>query len=134
MHYLSQVVLDAERLSPGKVKARLKTGWKWHRLDPGFGACGGAASYSRALVSPDGVVAFVSDRADGMGQVACLPVLPISYQLLSLSVPFAEKERAKKLGAVWIGHKKIWACAPDQEERFSQWIENETLLFDLLQD
>lgn len=134
MHYLSRVVLDAEHLSPGKVKARLNAGWKWHRLDPGFGACGGAASYSRALVSPDGVVAFVSDRAEGMEQMSSLPVLPISYQLLGLSVPFSEKGRAKELGAVWIGHKKIWACAPDQKEIFAQWIGNDSFLFDLLQN
>lgn len=99
---------------------------------PGFGAAGGAASYSRALVSPDGKIAFVSDRATGMDALNTLPVLEISYRLVRLFVPFCEKDSAKTAGAVWVAHKKTWACAPCRIEEFRSWLPEHPEEFDLL--
>ncbi len=132
MHYLSERVIKAERLSVSKVSARVKAGWAWHRLEPGFGACGGTASYSRALISPEGVIAFVSDRAQGMELIDTLPALAIGYDLLPLSVPYEEKEQAKALGAIWVAHKKTWACPPDTANRFERWISEDSQVFNLL--
>jgi hypothetical protein len=134
MHYLSEQVINAERLSASKVSARVKAGWAWRRLEPGFGACGGTASYSRALISPEGVIAFVSDRAKGMDLIDTLPALPISYDLLPLTVPYEEKEQAKALGATWVGHKKTWACDPDAANKFKRWISKDAQVFNLLAD
>lgn len=134
MHYLSPEVINAERLSATKVAAKVKAGWVWRRLMPGFGAIGGTASYSRALVAVDGRLAFVSDRADGMDALESLPPLEISYRLIRLSVPFAEKDVAKSAGAVWVGHMKTWACAPARVDDFKQWISGEPEEFDLLSD
>lgn len=131
VHYLSPAVLDAERLPASKVAAKVKAGWTWRRLEPGFGAVGGTASYSRALVSPEGAIAFVSDRAEGMDTLASLPPLVISYQLIPLAVPFADKDAAKALGAVWVGHLKTWACAPARKAEFNQWPQGAE--FDLMQ-
>ena len=99
---------------------------------PGFGATGGVASYSRALVSPDGKIAFVSDRATGMDALNTLPVLEMSYRLVRLSVPFCEKDTAKTAGAVWVAHKKTWACAPHRIEDFRSWLTGQPEEFDLL--
>ena len=134
MHYLSDQVINAERLSASKVSARVKAGWAWHRLEPGFGACGGTAAYSRALISPEGVIAFVSDRAKGMELIDTLPALPIGYDLLPLTVPYEEKEQAKEIGAVWIAHKKIWACNPSKSDDFLRWINTSSVVFNLLTD
>ncbi len=134
MHYLSPEIVNAERLSATKVAAKVRAGWSWAKLVPGFGAAGGAASYSRALISPEGGIAFVSDRADGLSALESLPPLEISYRLVRLSVPFAEKDLAKVAGAVWVGHKKTWACAPGRADEFKQWIAGEPEEFDLLTD
>ncbi|WP_341744669.1 DUF5710 domain-containing protein [Azonexus hydrophilus] len=132
-HYLSPEVISAERLSASKVSAKVRAGWVWHRLVPGFGACGGTASYSRALVAPDGTLAFVSDRVEGIEQIDTLPTLEISYRLLALTVPFTEKDAAKAAGAVWVGHRKTWACAPSRQAEFAQWIIGQPVEFDLLE-
>lgn len=134
MHYLSPEVVNAERLPATKVPAKVKAGWMWVRLVPGFGAAGGTASYSRALVAPDGRIAFVSDRADGMDVLDSLPPLDISHRLVRLSVPFAEKDAARAAGAIWVGHQKTWACAPARADEFKQWIAGEPEEFDLLAD
>lgn len=134
MHYLSEQVIKAERLSASKVSARVKAGWAWHRLEPGFGACGGTASYSRALISPEGVIAFVSDRAEGMDLIDTLPALPIGYDLLPLTVPYEEKDQAKALGATWVGHRKTWACAPEAADGFKRWLSEDAQVFNLLTD
>ena len=99
---------------------------------PGFCTTGGAAAYSRALVSPEGEIAFVSDRADGMDAIDTLPVLEISYRLVQLSVPFCEKDAAKTAGAVWVSHKKTWACPPHLIEDFRSWLPELPHEFDLL--
>lgn len=83
LHYLSEAAINAPRLSASQVAAKVKAGWAWRRLVPGFGACGGTASYSRALVSPEGQVAYVSDRADGMGCLDTLPCLARAYPVSS---------------------------------------------------
>lgn len=83
-------------------------------------------------MAPDGRIAFVSDRADGMSLLDSLPPLEISYRLVRLSVPFAEKDAAKAAGAVWVGHEKTWACAPACLDKFKQWINGEPQVFDLL--
>lgn len=134
VHYLAPDVVKAERLSATKVGAKLKVGWRWHRLEPGFGAAGGGASYSRALVSPEGRIAFVSDRATGMDDLGLLPPLAISYRLIRLTVPFAEKDAAKTLGAIWVGQKRTWACVPERVDEFRQWIAGPPEEFDLLAD
>ena len=133
IHYLSREVLTAERLSASKVAAKVRAGWQWRRLVPGFGAAGGTASYSRALVSPQGELAFVSDRAAGMEDLGTLAPLEISYRLVTLAVPFAEKDAAKALGAVWVGHRKCWACAPDRVNEFQRWLPNNGEEFELLE-
>lgn len=132
LHYLSDAVLSAPRLSPGQVKPKVRAGWVWRRLQPGFGATGGAASYSRALISPDGHIAFVSDRAEGMDLLDSLPVLSIDYRLIRLAVPFADKDAAKAMGAVWVGYRKTWACAPDKAPVFTAWLPSPIEEFDLL--
>lgn len=134
VHYLSPQILNAERLSATKVAGKVKAGWTWRRLVPGFGAAGGTASYSRALVSPEGQIAFVSDRAAGMEHLALLPAFEISYRLVRLAVPFAEKGAAHALGAVWVGHLKTWACAPARVAEFQPWVQGEPNEFDLLAD
>ncbi len=137
IHYLDSAALNALRLSPDKVRAKLNAGWQWHRMVPGFCAAGGTANYNRALVSPTGEIAYVSDRADGPSGAAAmsaLPALEISHQLIGLTVPFAEKGDAKALGAIWIGHKRTWACAPGEEGKFSKWATEPPLIFDLMAD
>lgn len=134
MHYLSAEFMTAKRLSPKQVPAKIKAGWVWRKLVPGFGTAGGAGSYRRALVSPDGVVAFVSDRAPGIELLDTLPELLVDYHLVALEVPYEQRTEASARGAVWIGHKKVWACAPDRSIDFSQWISGEPLIFDLMSD
>ncbi len=133
MHCLSDELRNAEQLSASKVTSRVKAGWQWHRLEHAFATAGGSASYSRALVSPAGAIAFVSDRAPGIDTLAELPVLEINYDLLPLSVPFEEKERARKLGAVWVAHRKTWACAPEHRSVFSRWLDPSAEIFNLLE-
>ena len=133
MHYLSDAFRNAEQLSASKVTSRAKAGWQWHRLGHAFAAAGGSAAYSRALVSPAGAIAFVSDRAPGMEALAELPVLEINYDLLPLSVPFEEKERARELGAVWVAHRKTWACAPEHRSLFGRWLDPSAEIFNLLE-
>ena len=132
LQYLSDAALNAPRLTPSQVGAKIKAGWVWYRLQPGFGASGGTASYSRALISPEGVIAFVSDRAQGLEDQANLPVLTIDYRLIRLAVPFADKDVAKAMGAVWVGHRKTWACAPDVASVFSAWLPSPVEEFGLL--
>lgn len=132
LHYLSGKALNAPRLSPSSVPSKVKAGWVWHRLTPGFGTAGGAGSYQRALVSPSGDVAFVSDRADGPDVDSGLPDLVLDYSLVKLAVPFAERGEAKAMGAVWAADFKTWACAPDRAHEFQRWIEGEPVTFDLL--
>ena len=132
MHYLSEKALNAAKLSPSEVAAKVKAGWAWHRLNPSFCTSGGAGVYSRALVSPAGDVAYVSDRAIGPDARGGLPEILIDGTLVPLTVPFEDKDRAKALGAVWISWRKTWACAPDQVEKFSEWIESDAERFDAL--
>ena len=56
------------------------------------------------------------------------------YHLVALEVPYEQRAEASARGAVWIGHKKVWACAPDRSIEFSQWISGEPLIFDLMSD
>ena len=130
IHYLAPAFANAPRLSPSQVAAKLRAGWRWHRLQPSFGACAGTAQYSRALVSPAGEIAIVSDRAGGMAELDTLPTLAVSYRLIELAVPFADKDAAKRLGAVWVGHRKTWACAPTARATFAAWLTDRE--FDLL--
>lgn len=44
-------------------------------------------------------------------------------QRVYLSVPFAQKEEAKKLGARWDADKKKWYCDAQKANAFSAWIE-----------
>ena len=132
-HYLSKEILDAKRLTPSEVLSKVKSGWVWYRLSPGFCSTGATAHYSRAMVSPEGVVVMVSDRAAGMDALNTLPVMTIDHRMIRLVVPFAEKDLAKSLGAVWIGHKKTWACPPFHRETFSRWITEASEEFDVLE-
>lgn len=132
IHHLSETALNAPKLSPSDVAPKLKAGWRWHRLVPSFCTAGGAGTYSRALVSPAGEVAYVGDRADGPDAAAIAEVLEIGHEMVRLSVPFAEKDEARQLGARWIGAHKTWACAPDQRFRFSRWGALDAPMFDLM--
>lgn len=137
LHFLDPRASEAVRLSPEKVAAKLKAGWSWHRLSPSFCAAGGAATYSRVLVSPGNEIAYVSDRAAGPStppELDTLPVLEICHRLIPLQVPFAEKAAAKALGAIWIAHKRTWACAPDNAQYFAQWHASGLDEFDLMTD
>lgn len=134
LHYLSPEFIHAERVPPSKLEGKLKAGWQLRRLVPGFGVTGGMAHYSRALVSPHGVVAVVSDRAEHAEPADSLPVLEISYELVLLKVSFAEKDEAKRIGAVWVQGLNSWACAPDRIEDFRRWIQGEPKRFDLLKN
>lgn len=132
IHYLSEQAVNAPRASPSQIAAKVKAGWTWHRLAPGFGTAGGAASYRRALVADDGQFVYVSDRAEGPTDLAGLPPLEIDYTLVKLNVPFADKTVAKERGAVWVGHRRTWACAPDKLEELRQWATDPIEEFDLL--
>lgn len=45
---------------------------------------------------------------------------------MALSVPFADKDDAKKLGAIWVGHEKTWAIPLGVDsEPFKKWMEGE---------
>lgn len=123
LHYLSTAVLQAQRLSPSQAEAKARGGWSWHQISPGFTAAGGMANYSRALVSPNGEIAFVSDRANGPTPSG-LPKIEIDYTLIRLSVPMQDKDQAKSLGAIWVAHRRIWACAPDRIEDFRRWADS----------
>lgn len=132
IHFLSDMAVNAPHLSPSAVPAKVRAGWTWHKLTPGFCTAGGTGSYSRALVSPAGVeLAYVSDRADGPDALD-LPAVVMSHAMVQLSVPFDQKDVAKRLGAQWIGAKKMWACAPSRIEEFKQWIHGEPVVFDIL--
>lgn len=131
IHYLSPEFIHAERVSPSKLASKLKAGWHLRRLVPGFSSMG-MANYSRAVVSPHGVIAMVSDRAEAAEELDSLPALEISYEVVLLAVPFEEKEEAKRLGAVWAQGIKTWACAPDRIEAFQHWLGGEPELFDML--
>lgn len=132
LHHLSAAVQNAQRLSASNVSAKVRAGWVWHRLTSSFAAAAGTATYSRALVSPIGEIAFVSDRAEGPVSSDALPALDIEYTLVKLSVPFEEKDAAKRLGAFWVSHLKTWACAPDRTSEFGKWIADQPEIFDLL--
>lgn len=132
IHYLSPIALNAPLLSPTGARVKVRAGWTWHRLIPGFTTTGGVANYNRALVSPTGLVAFISDRADGPAADAALPCVEIDHSLVRLNVPFTEKAEAKQLGAVWIGHHKTWTCAPDRADEFRRWITGEVEVLDLM--
>ena len=130
-HFLDKSVLDAAYLKPSSpIKKKQQDGWLWHRVNPVIGACGGTASYSRALVSPDGMqIAFLSDRTAGPEVSEIENELQITRELMPLNVPYLEKDAAKQKGAVWISYRKIWACAPSQAEEFAQWIEEGAVQF-----
>lgn len=137
LHFLHPQVVNALRLSPDKVSAKIKAGWRWHQLSPSFCAAGGCATYSRALVAPGGDIAYVSDRAAGPAtdaEIAPLPVLEISHRMVAIQVPYADKDSAKALGAIWVGHKRTWACAPSAVECFSRWGASPANEFDMLAD
>lgn len=137
LHYLDPQAVSALRLSPDKVGAKLRSGWQWHKLTPSFCAAGGTASYSRALISPEGDIAYVSDRGAGPSDpadLAALPVLEVCHRMVRLNVPFAEKDAAKALGAVWVGHKRTWACAPIRAGEFDQWRAQAPSEFDMMDD
>lgn len=130
-HYLSELALRAKKLTPSQVPAKIKAGWTWYQLSPGF--CTFAGSYRRALVSPKGELAYVSDRAPGPEDLASLPVFELCHDLLPLAVPFEEKAQAKALGAVWVAERRTWACAPDQKASFGRWLAPEVTPFNLLE-
>ena len=132
IHYLSEQAVNAPRLSPRQIAAKVKAGWTWHRLAPGFGTAGGAASYRRALVANDGQFVYVSDRAEGPTELAGLPALEIDYTLIKLNVPFDDKNLVKERGAVWVGHRRTWACAPHKLDALRQWATDPIEEFDLL--
>lgn len=133
IHYLSERALQAGHLTPSATPAKLRAGWQWHRLVPSFCTAGGAGTYSRALVSTSGDVAYVSDRAEGPKPQEIEATLEIDHTMVRLNVPFADKEEAKRLGAKWIGAHKTWACAPDQAGAFGRWISGEPQTFDILE-
>ena len=134
IHYLASHAQQAALLTPSATKAKVRAGWQWHRLVPSFCTAGGAATYGRALVSPAGEIAYVSDRAEGPAPEEIGAQLQVDHTMVRLSVPFADKDEAKRLGAKWIGHHKTWACAPDQVPAFGRWIEGEVQIFDILAD
>ena len=132
IHYLSEQAVNAPRLSPSQIAAKVKAGWTWHRMEPGFGTAGGTTSYRRALVAVDGQFAYITDRAEGPVDLAGLPALEIDYTLFKLNVPFEDKNLAKERGAVWVGHRRTWACAPHKLEDLRQWATVPIEEFDLL--
>lgn len=133
VHYLSRRALQAPRLSPSEVKSKIDAGWVWHQLVPAFCTAGGAGSYGRALISPAGEIAYVSDRAAGP-PASTLPQLLMDHTLIKLEVPYADKDQAKARGAVWVGHLRLWACAPARIEDFRRWIDGDPHSFDLMID
>lgn len=132
IHYLSEQALQAAHLTPSATPAKLRAGWQWHRLVPSFCTTGGAGTYSRALVSAAGDVAYVSDRAEGQKAQDIVATLEIDHTMVRLNVPFTDKDEAKRLGAKWIGSHKTWACAPDQANAFGRWISGLPETFDIL--
>jgi hypothetical protein len=134
IHHLSTQALQAIQLTPSATPPKVRAGWVWHRLVPSYCNAGGAASYSRALVSPQGEIAYVSDRAEGPALQEIEHELQLDHSMIRLAVPFADKDEAKRLGAKWIGHHKTWACAPDQLELFSRWVNGAPETFDILSD
>lgn len=132
LHFLSDTAKNAATLSPSQVGAKVRAGWAWHRLEPSFCSAGGAGIYSRALVSPDGELAYVSDRAEGPTTDAGLPEVIIDHTLVQLQVPYDQKADAKALGAIWVPLRKTWACAPAQLSTFARWISGEPVHFDLM--
>lgn len=134
IHYLSGLAQQAAQLTPSATPAKVRAGWAWHRLTPSFCIAGGAATYGRALVSPQGEIAYVSDRAEGPGPEELQLELLVDHTMVRLRVPFSDKDEAKRLGARLIGHHKTWACAPDQAGVFARWIQGEPDFFDVLSD
>lgn len=134
IHHLSPQAQQAAQLTPSATPAKVRAGWVWHRLVPSYCNAGGAASYSRALVSPQGEIAYVSDRAEGPASHEIERELQLDYTMVRLAVPFADKDEAKRLGARWIGHHKTWACPPGQESTFARWIAGDPITFDILSD
>lgn len=133
-HFLDKAVREAERLSPSSsIKKKLKEGWIWHKLTPAFASAGATAHYSRALISQDGTIAFVSDRANGPAASEIGDELRITHELLPLRVPLDEKEAAKLKGATWVSRRKTWACPPSRATDFAQWLSDDAKVFDLLQ-
>lgn len=124
IHYLSERFRLARLLSPSRVLARVNAGCTWYRLEEAFCTAGAAGTYSKALISPDGDLYFVSDRYPDGPTLDCpnTPVLKLDYTLIPLAVPFADKDEAKGLGAVWDSSRKVWACAPDEVSRFEKWL------------
>lgn len=42
---------------------------------------------------------------------------------MNLNVPFADKDRAKAIGAKWDKSRKTWYIGPDQDmKKFSRWL------------
>ena len=133
-YYLSDDAINAPLLNPSQVEAKLKKGWVWYRLKAGLGSEWGTVSYSLALISPEGEIAFVRTSVEGPEDLSDLPVAAINYRLTRLAVPDSCGLEAKAWGAVWVEHRNTWACAPNVAHYFEDWIDSPAEEFDLIDD
>lgn len=109
------------------IRAKLKKGWALCALDLPYGACGGTAQYTHALVGPDGELMQVSDRTMGFfdPDFEAKDILSVDTLVLALDVPFEKKDAAKAAGATWVPHAKRWCHKPGEEDRFLEWLPKE---------
>lgn len=118
-------LLDAPRLSLTQIRARLREGWALRALaaEQHYVSAGAAGCYSHVLLGPNGELAQLTDRVFAQLEgVECAAELRLDTSTVTLSVPFAEKDEAKALGARWDAGARTWVTRPGHTEAFARWL------------
>lgn len=111
-------VLQAERL--------LKKGWSLYQLTMPYCSVGAVGEYDYALSDGENVMQLTNRTVEQLKHRVIAGELDIDDRLMALNVPFAEKDEAKQLGAIWVGHEKTWAIDFHRDsEPFKKWLSDE---------
>jgi hypothetical protein len=125
--------LDAKTASVAIVQSKARKGWQLQRVSQGFGAAGGTASYSHALVGPAGELLKASTRTvDAAGVAESPDELQFSMQVLLLESVYKTDltveairrglSRAEDLNARWNGELRRWMVRPEARADFAKWL------------
>lgn len=130
IHYLDPKFLAARKISANVAKSmfentRSEFTFTFYKLNPSFESIAGLPAYSRAAVSNEDHIFFISDSYK---HVDTEGLMMVSYDLLTLNVPLEDKNKARDKGAVWHAPLNKWCCDPDRQESFQKWVDNSSAL------